>query len=618
LGILKPSVDAHVLGITSVGGILEECGRDVVYATEEICMACDHPEDTHQLSVLIEWLRAERITRVGFSYRLGAEGVDLFERLIRQLERKSLFADQGGPVRALFFAGLPESCAMARDRVRRLHATFDGEETPYETLERLGLRPSEVPRESGHALRYDSDRLAFGEALIREGSYLTEPPVDRGGYEGFGTEKDTVAARLEHARRAGTLPLYRAHMGQYLPDHAEAVRLFMEWTKELAATEQLDVLSIGSSQLSQSRFGEDWGSAPDGGGVPLNSEQELRDAWRAARPMLVRNYSGTHDLVEMARINDKAIHNAWQAQSMWWFCKLDNRGPYSLTENLTQQIAALRWIAEAGKPFEPNVPHHFSFRGADDVTYVVSGYIAARVAKLAGVRLLIAQNMLNTPKHTWGVQDLAKSRALLRFLRTLEDRDFSVVLQTRAGLDYLSADPFRAKVQLAAVTALMDDIEPRDATSPQIIHVVSWTEATRFADPDVITESVKICRRALQQYRRLRAKGDIDDMADSQEVASRAEEIVRESQAVIAAIEHAIPDPWSAEGLELIFAAGFLPVPYLWECRSDYPFATDWQTKLLRGGVRLVGGTGVPLSSSVRLAKIRGNLSQIRQKRGLR
>jgi hypothetical protein len=296
--------------------------------------------------------------------------------------------------------------------------------------------------------------------------------------------------------------------------------------------------------------------------------------------------------------------------SIWWFCRTDNRGTYPLRENLDQMLATLRYVASVGKPFEPNVPHHFAFRGADDATYLVSGYIAGRVAKSAGIRCLIAQNMLNTPKYTWGVQDLAKSRALLRLLRGLEDRTFTVVLQTRAGLDYLSADPFRAKAQLAAVTALMDDIEPRNADSPQIIHVVSWTEATRFADPAVIAESVQISRRALAEYRTLRTKGLIDDMGESREVNTRTDELVSESLAVIRAIETSVPDPWTPAGLYRIFATGFLPVPYLWECREEFPGAIDWRTRLVRGAVRLVDERGVPLSAAQRIEKVLGNLKQ--------
>jgi hypothetical protein len=605
-GFIKPSVDAHMLGITSIGDLLVDLGKEVAYAPPEVCRSCDRPEGDRESASIEAWIRGQRISRLGFSYRLSPEdGVDLFSRLVRQLERRSLFSDQGGPLRALYFAGLPPACRLARERVPRLIAVFDGEETPQETLHRLGIRPAAVPRESERALGYDADRLAFGKEIVRKGEYLSLAPLERGGYPEFGRAEETVTARLGQAARTGRLPLYRAHMGPYLPDREEAVRLFLRWTRELAAFGQLDVLSIGTSQLTQSRFEEDWGDSTNGGGVPLNSREEFAEVWRAARPMLVRSYAGTKNLAAMARMNDQTIRNAWHALSIWWFCRTDNRGPYSLRENLDQQLAALRYIASVDKPFEPNVPHHFAFRGADEVTYVVSGFYAARTAKTAGVRRLILQNMLNTPKYIWGVQDLARSRALLRLVRSLADSRFSIILQTRAGLDSLSSDADRAKAQLAAVTALMDDIEPHDAGSPQIIHVVSWTEATRFADPAVIGESVKICRQALAEYRRLRARGHVDDMGGSPEVQARTEELVSESLAVIRAIDASIPDPCSAEGLYRMFSAGFLPVPYLWECREELPGAIGWRTRLLHGAVRLVDEKGVPLTAVQRIEKAR-------------
>ncbi len=609
-GLIKPSVDAHVLGVTSIGELLVECGKEVAYAPAEVCRACDRPEGERESAAIETWIRGERITQLGFSYRLSPEdGVELLARLTRQLERRSLFADQGGMVRALYFAGLPAACRLAKERVPRIAAVFDGEETPQETLARLGMRRAALPEESARALAYDSDRLAFGEEIVRRADYLALPPLDRSGYPGFGKAEDSVRARLGHAALAGALPLYRAHMGEYLPDREEAVRRFLQWTREMAARGHLDVLSIGSSQLSQSRFGEDWGDSTNGGGVPLSSPEEFAAAWAAARPMLVRSYAGTRNLAAMARMNEETIHNAWHALSIWWFCKTDNRGPYPLRENLDQMLAALRYIASVGTPFEPNVPHHFAFRGADDATYVISGYVAARAAKAAGVRCLIAQNMLNTPKYTWGVQDLAKSRALLRLLRGLEDNTFTVVLETRAGLDYLSADPFRAKSQLAAVSALMDDIEPRNDGSPQIVHVVSWTEATRFADPSVIAESVQISRQALAEYRRLRRKGLIDDMTESREANARTEELVVECRAVIQAIERSIPDAWTAaSALYRMFAAGFLPVPYLWECREELTGAVDWRTRLIKGSVRLVDERGIPLTAAQRIEKALHNL----------
>jgi len=606
LGILKPGVDAHVLGITSVAELLEECGCAVALAPEDVCRAADRPEGGHESGAIETWIRGQRITRLGFSYRLNPDdGAALFDRLVRQLERRRLFAGQGGPIVSLYFAGLPEACRLARERVPRLTACFDGEETPAETLARLGIRQSMVPQETGKALAYDRDRMSFGEEIVRRGDYLGVRPPDRSGYPDFGKASDSLAARLGHAARTGGLPLIRAHMGPYLQDREEAVRRFLQWTRDLAASGHLDVLSIGTSQLTQARFGEPWGDEPNGGGVPLANAGEFADAWRAARPMLVRSYAGSKDVASLARMLDETIHNAWHALSLWWFCRIDNRGPYTLRENLAEQFAALRHVASAGKPYEPNVPHHFAFRGADDATYVVSGWLAARAAKEAGVRTLVAQTMLNTPKHTWGVQDLAKSRALLALLRELEGRDFRVVLQPRAGLDSFSADPGKAKAQLAAVTALMDDIEPGDAASPPIVHVVSWSEAVRFADPPVIAESVQITRHALAEYRRLRARGLVDDRGDDPEVRARTQDLLAESRAIIRAIAASVPDPWSPAGLYRVFAAGFLPVPYLWECREELAAAVAWRTRAIRGSVRLVDDRGVPLPVEERIARAR-------------
>jgi hypothetical protein len=393
----------------------------------------------------------------------------------------------------------------------------------------------------------------------------------------------------------------RAHVGPYLSDRTEAVRLFLQWAGQLGASGFLDILSIGTSQLTQSSFGEDWTSRPNGGGVPLNSREEFAAAWEASRPMLVRAYAGTKNIPDLARMYEETIHVAWHALSLWWFCRIDGRGPYSVRENLRQHIETLRYVASTGKPFEPNVPHHFAFRGADDVSYIASAVLAAKTAKSLGIRWLIFQNMLNTPKYTWGVQDLAKSRATLKLLRELQDERFRVILQPRGGLDYFSPDLDKARAQLAAVTALMDDIEPHDPSSPPIIHVVSFSEASHLADPPVIDESIQITRHALAEYRRLRAKGEVDDVTSHPEVETRKAELLADAREVIRAIETTIPEPYSAEGLYKVFAAGFLPVPYLWECRDEFAHAIRWPTRLIRGAVKAVDENGLPLPVTDRL-----------------
>jgi hypothetical protein len=601
-GLIHPAIDAHTLGISSVAQLLQDCGYPVVIADASVCAAANHPSHLDNVEIVLDWIRRHGITRLGFSYRLDpVEGAERFGRLLYQLRTRHLFAEQGGPLRGIYFAGLPAAC----ERVRREHGdlleTFDGDETPTETLRKLGVPASRIPAAMTAEVEYDEFRLRFGRELVESGKYLQAQPPNRSGYPEFGTARDTVLARIRHAEQHQQPPLMRAHVGPYLPDREAAVHLFLDWTRQLAQAGFLDVLSIGTSQLSQSHFGEDWTGLPNGGGVPINSPEEFRMVWQAARPMLVRTYAGTKNIPQLARMYEETIHIAWHALSFWWFCQIDGRGPYTVRENLQQHLETLRFIAESGKPFEPNIPHHFAFRGADDVSYVVSSVLAARTAKRLGVRALILQNMLNTPKATWGIQDLAKSRAVLTLARELEDERFRIILQPRAGLDYFSPDLERAKAQLAAVTALMDDIEPHNPNSPPIIHVVSYSEASHLADPPVVNESIQITIAALQEYRRLRAKGEVEDMAQHREVKARTQELLREARIVLKAIEESIPDPYSAEGLYRVFWAGFLPVPYLWEGREEFAHAVRWQTRVIRGSVKVVDEYGTPIAVEQRV-----------------
>ncbi|MDW8290827.1 MAG: cobalamin-binding protein [Armatimonadota bacterium] len=601
-GLIHPAVDAHTLGISSVAQLLQDCGYRVVIADAQVCDAANQPAYLNNVELVLRWIRQHGITRLGFSYRLDPdEGAERFGRLLHQLRERKMLAEQGGPLRGVYFAGLPAAC----ERVTREHGdsvpTFDGDETPTETLRKLGVPLTRIPAAMSAEAEYDEFRLRFGRELVESGKHLQVRPPNRRGYPQFGRAEDTVVARLEHAQRKGQLPLTRAHVGPYLSDREAAVRLFLDWTRELARTGFLDVLSIGTSQLSQSHFGEDWTGLPNGGGVPLNSPDEFRQVWQAARPMLVRTYAGTRNIPQLARMYEQTIHIAWHALSFWWFCQIDGRGPYSVRQNLEQHLETLRFIAESGKPFEPNIPHHFAFRGADDVSYVVSSVLAARTAKRLGVRTLILQNMLNTPKSTWGIQDLAKSRALLTLVRELEDEHFRVILQPRAGLDYFSPNLERAKAQLAAVTALMDDIEPHHPHSPPIIHVVSYSEASHLADPPVVNESIQITLAALREYRRLRAQGEVEDMSKHPEVRARTEQLLRDARQVLDAIEQAVPQPYTAEGLYRVFWAGFLPVPYLWEGRDEFAHAVRWQTRVIRGSVQVVDEQGLPVPIEHRL-----------------
>lgn len=597
-GFIKPALDVHTLGINSAAELLRDCGYDVIIADFRVEKAiCDYKCEMRRKEV-IDWVVANNISRIGLSYRLDKDdAVNMVGYFIEELKKNSLLFYQGGPIKLIFFGGLPETCELIDSEFKGLVKTFLGGETVRETLTGMDVPEEKIPRDIMEGSRYDDLLMDFGKKVIDKQEYKLFKPINRSGYPEYGTMKDTVIKRIESNTKQSFIPLMRAHVGPYSSSvsRIESVKEFVSWAKALADTKYLDILSIGSSQLTQSNFGEDWEDKTNGGGVPVNSPEEYRAIWEASRPLLVRTYAGTKNVPCLAKMHEQTINICWHALSLWWFNKLDERGPYDLYTNLKQHIETIKYIAKTNKPYEANVSHHFAFRGADDVTYIVSAYLAAKLAKKLGIKTFILQNMLNTPRFTWGIQDLAKSRAMIKLVKDLEDRDFRVILQPRAGLDYFKPDLYEARIQLAAVTALMDDIEPHNEFSPQIIHVVSYSEASHLATPDIINESIQITQHSLMNYRELRRTRKVEDMSISRDVQERALILVNSAKTIIAAIEESIENPYSAEGFYKIFAAGFLPVPYLWGEAEEFKHAKDWKTKPVKGSIKIIDENNKPM-----------------------
>ena len=604
-GFLKTEVDVHTMGMSTMSNLLRDCGYKTVIAPAEVMRAASDVRKVNNLGLLVRWINENNISRLSFSYRLDpAEGRDYFCNIFYQLKNSKMFYDNGGIIKGMSFAGLPDTCVLVKKVLGNQVIYFPGDETAEESLERYGVPKDKISSVLTQTNQYDKSRWDFAKKLIEEGSYKNIGIPDHYGYKEAGRDDDSYIKRLNYCKEKHSLPIIRVHAGPYNPDRLEAIKEYKSWVKELAATRLLDVLSIGSSQLTQSNFGEDWEGKHNGGGVPINSEIEYKEIAEIAKPMLVRTYSGTKDVPWMAQMHERTLNISWHALSFWWFFELDGRGNNELLENLREHLEAVRYIATTGKPLEPNVPHHFAFRGGDDVTYVVSAYLAAKTAKKLGIKHLILQNMLNTPKQTWGVQDLAKGRTMLRLVRELEDSDFKVSLQLRAGLDYFAPDLEKAKIQLAAVTALMDDIEPENDDSPQIIHVVSYSEAVRLATPPVIEESIKITLSALREYRKMRKLGLVENMKYNDDVKFREENLYAECRGAIDLLEKHIPNLYTAEGLYKVFKEGFFPVPYLLDQQNKYPKAKNNYTAMKNGGVRVVDENGEIIDTLKRYRKI--------------
>ena len=595
---IKPSLDAHTMGINSIAELLEECGYEVLIADESMQRVMNDIRYEANQDLLVDWILENKINALGISYRLDQDiAVTLVGYLMNTFKRSNLLSYQGGPLKLVLFGGLPKACTIIDKEHKGFVKTFKGGESIGETLSKIGIPKERIPKTIMGGSLYDDLRMEFGEDVIKSQAYEVFQPLDRPHYKEYGTRKDTLVGRLASCDRNNFLPLMRAHVGPYSSsvDRLDSVREFISWVDHLAKARYLDILSIGTSQLTQSNFGEEWGDMPNGGGVPINFSEEYRMIWEASRPLLLRTYAGTKNIRNLAQIHEETINISWHALSLWWFNKLDERGPYDLYTSLTQHIETIRYIASTNKPFEANVSHHFGFRGADDVTYIVSAYLAAKLAKSLGIKTFILQNMLNIPRMTWGIQDLAKSRAMLFLIRELEDENFRVLLQPRAGLDYFKPDLEEARVQLAAVTALMDDIDPHNALSPPIIHVVSYSEASHLATPDIINESIKITQHSLTEYRRLRAEGKIEDMSKNLDIDERMHRLIDSARIIIGGIESHIANPYSAEGFYKIFVSGFLPVPYLWSDDEEFKHAKHWRTRPFQGGLRVVDQDNQPV-----------------------
>jgi hypothetical protein len=609
-GFVRPTVDAHTLGISYLVQILKDTGYACVIADKSITNTLNRIQSSDNRIIFKRWLEIHRISLLGISYRLDpSQALEVFSRTYYQLEEMEVVGERG-KVRHLFFAGLPESCYAIKEEFGERVTVFIGDETPYETLSALGVPKVRIPASITAGSKYEKIRMHLSEELLNQSLHSEIQPEIRNCYAEFGTSKDSVVKRIAASQSKGQSAIMRAHVGPYMPDRREALRQFQQWMRELSHTGLLDIASIGSSQLTQEAFGQEWGSRPNGGGVPINSAEEYEQIRLAALPMLMRTYAGTHQVPLLAKIHENSLNIAWHALSFWWFSEIDGRGPNSVRENLQQHLETLEYIALTNKPFEPNIPHHFAFRGGDDISYVLSALLAAKAAKVRGVRYLVLQIMLNTPKQTSGNQDLAKARALVMLTRELEDANFRIFIQPRAGLDYFSPNLLKAKKQLAAVSMMMTDIEPWRESGPDIIHVVSYSEGSFLATPSVINESIQITRGAIELYKNRKSEIRNELKDHTKDVEWRTRLLVADVRKMLHAIEKSIPHTYSVDGLYEVLRSGYLVAPALWQGREEFAHACNWKTNIVEGGCSVVGENGNIISVEERIAICLANIAK--------
>ncbi len=525
----------HVAGVSNFLRLAEIAGWQTVFLGPAV-----------SIEAVLESARREKADLVGVSYRLTPE---TGERLLGQ------FAEEASEMHAqgvrFVFGGTPPVAERA-SRLQFFERVFDGSETPEEVL-----------------------RFLKGQ---------TSPGV---------SAADFPQSAMQRILWKSPYPLLRHHFG--LPG-LEATRSGIETIAEARA---LDVISLGIDQDAQENFFHPERQDPrrkGAGGVPVRTAEDYQALYAASRRgnfPLLRTYSGTDDFLRLAEMYVKTIHNAWGAVPLFWFNRMDGRGPWDLEGSIREHQGLMAWYAERGLPVELNEPHHWAMRDAPDVIFVAAAFLSASNAKEYGVKDYIAQLMFNSPPGLTDAMDLAKMLAVMEIIAPLSGPDFHIWKQTRTGLLSYPLDPEAARGHLAASVYLQMTLKPH------ILHIVGHTEAHHAATAQDVIEASRIAHRAIEN-----AVRGAPDMTADPAVQNRKQELLEETRITLAAILNlaapGVADPWTDPAtLAKAVTSGILDAPQL----KNNPFGRGQIRTLIVNGMCLaVDPDGRPLSESDRLA----------------
>ncbi|MGQ9610950.1 MAG: cobalamin B12-binding domain-containing protein [bacterium] len=361
------------------------------------------------------------------------------------------------------------------------------------------------------------------ESLETVIEYLKQEP-SKGS---LSNDKKFPQTLVERIMQNQPFPLLRHHLG------LETVQKTVDNAREIALSEELDILSIAPDQNAQEYFFRPQEMPDKGhgaGGVPVRSPSDMRAIYIATRcgnyPLL-RCYAGTRDLIKWAEMSAETINIAWGAVPLFWYSELDKRSDRPLFDAIIENQSTMRWYAEHGRPLEVNDSHQWSLRDAHDAIAVATAYLAAYNAKAMGVQHYVSQYMLNTPPNMTPKMDLAKMLAKIEMIENLHDEKFTSFRQIRTGLRSLSCNPERAKGQLlASVTIGM-------SLKPHIVHVVGYCEADHAATAKEIIESCSMVKGAINL-----AKDDIPNIEHDPSIRKRKNQLIKEANLIIDAIKH--------------------------------------------------------------------------------
>ncbi|MDK2886234.1 MAG: hypothetical protein PWP54_792 [Thermosipho sp. (in: thermotogales)] len=485
---------------------------------------------------------------IAISYRLDPKAL---EKLLEELEKK---LKNNNLLNKIFvFGGTVETGSVAR-KFNFITKVFDGTQEIEEVV--LWLRNAEVKKEN------------------------------------FEIPPQTLPERIKYK---SPFPLIRHHIG--LPTLEETEKNI----EILSDSGLLDIISLAPDQNCQQYFfePEKMDKKQDGaGGAPIRTIEDFKRLYNASRRgnyPLMRSYSGTRNLVKFSKILKETINNAWAAIPLTWYSDLDRRSDRDLLNAIKENQEAIKWNAMNNVPVEINEAHQWSLRYAHDAMEVATFYLAAYNAKKLGVKHYVAQYMLTTPPGLSPKFDLAKQLAKKELIETLHDDNFISYTMIRTGLLSFPADEYSAMGQL--VSTMFYGMYLR----PDILHVVSYSEAIRRATSKEIIESVKMVKQAMRN-----AMTGLPDFLSDKEIRNRIEKLKNEAMIIIEAIKELgrdFEDPLVEP--EVIYNAvkfGILDAPGL---KGMSVARARFDTRIINGACYAVDEEGKILSEEKRIEIIR-------------
>ncbi len=333
---------------------------------------------------------------------------------------------------------------------------------------------------------------------------------------------DSLVERIKQVRELENRPIIRAHIGIA----AETIEPTVKAIEKISDAEAFEIVSLAPDQTSQEllakfiRGEEDPSKYLAGqGGAPIRTIEDLKRLKAASRrgnfPMM-RIYTGTDELVALAHLWQEHLNSCFPAVPIFFYNELDGRGPISIRDSFDEHYEAIEYWAGVGKPCEINDPHQWGLRYASDDMQVTDHVLCAIIALKKGIKHYVMQMMFELPPEISAMDDLAKMKAAYDLAEPLTRHfDFNIIKETRSGLPSFPPNLNEAKGHLAF------GIYTQLYMEPDILHVVTHSEAHHEASADDVIESCEITKQVCWDF----IKGNVPQIWSDPSMKGRIKEL---------------------------------------------------------------------------------------------